>query len=580
MIKVRNIIIAFILGILPEIVFSQTLSKEITVERDIIPEHKDATRLGFTPKISLPPVKIGSIQYSSAGITAKVPSVINVLDPAAYGDSIGVYSWNGYVSAGLFPLLFNSTVSAGYRFINTETTQGGVRLQYDGTVYKKSYEGLNGIDNFIDSQKNIFRNNSVTAGASLQHNFSSLSSLNIDMDYTYVHYNRVSSFGDDIDETDYLYPQINNQGINRLNANIGWNSCISRFDYGISGGVSRFAFVNHGVSIPSRETQWTVDGYLTTEISEKSRIGLNVDFSSIRNNHSSRIDLPYEDDESDINVPVFGPLNSWLLTFLPGYYYQSQDMIFNAGLRVDLSHNTGKALHIAPEVTVAIKPFSQFGLSLHAGGGEMQNTLSFIYDRISKYMSPNFVYSNAHVPITIGANFRMGPINGFHANIYAEYAKANDWLLPVMPYELEVGVFKPMNLSGIMFGAAIGYKYSKYAEFNGSVEFSPQKYEGTGYYLWFDRAKFVVDASIRVTPINPLDLDFSYQLRNGRALTGLNDLVKIGNKSNLCIGATWRFNERFSAFLKGENLLGSNFMEIGFIPSEGINGLAGISYKF
>lgn len=93
---------------------AQQLNKEITVEREVVPIQREATRLGFTPSVSLPPLAMERLSPSTRAITSRVPAGIVVLDPAAWADSIYISPYRGYASIGFMPL-YNAMLSAGYR---------------------------------------------------------------------------------------------------------------------------------------------------------------------------------------------------------------------------------------------------------------------------------------------------------------------------------------------------------------------------------------------------------------------------------------------------------------------------------
>ena len=142
-------------------------------------------------------------------------------------------------------------------------------------------------------------------------------------------------------------------------------------------------------------------------------------------------------------------------------------------------------------------------------------------------------------------------------------------------------------------GIAASYKYRDMVSARVSYETAPQG-EDKGYYLWRDRAKHVVNASVTVTPIKPLDITIGYEYRGNRVtydcvgvkedvIAGYaDDNVKcdLGDVNNLSVGALYRFTPAFSAFARVENILNKKYDILYNIPSQGITGLVGITYKF
>ena len=76
-----------------------------------------------------------------------------------------------------------------------------------------------------------------------------------------------------------------------------------------------------------------------------------------------------------------------------------------------------------------------------------------------------------------------------------------------------------------------------------SVEFAPQK-PGSGYYLWRDRAKMVLEASLAVRPVEKLEVNVGYELRADRAAYGYDgtempEAISLGDASLLSVSARY-----------------------------------------
>ena len=106
---------------------AQSLNKEIKVERDIVPEYRDAERLPISPVISLPAIARPELKYSlvdrHVGVT---PSLFTLPVGNPLIDEPTVYP--GYAAVGYMPLV-NVGVSAGYRFIDNDKTALGAWMQ-------------------------------------------------------------------------------------------------------------------------------------------------------------------------------------------------------------------------------------------------------------------------------------------------------------------------------------------------------------------------------------------------------------------------------------------------------------------
>lgn len=590
----KQLIILAAAAMMPLAGMAQSLNKEITVERDIVPEQREATRIGFTPRVTLRPVTLKQLSYSETGVTARVPASISVLDPAAYADSIYVSPYRGYAAVGFMPR-FNAGLSLGYRIIDTERTRLGAWLQYDGKSYRQTYS----IDLLEDQATGLewhedYKRNTATAAVDFRQLVGSRSAIDVDLDYTFARYN-------------YLWAGGWNQNIHRLNADALWSSGFNDLAYTVGARFSRFAYVNSvpdlsdypfldiakGAGSPVRESNVDVNASLRADFDDNSLAALGVEFSSLSYNHNASLSRTITDLSSSYYYPrPYRPVleelpgfSTWLLRFTPRYRYVSGIATVDLGVKIDLTHNAGKAFHIAPDVTLGLNPSSQFAITLRAGGGEVQNTLGSLYD-VNPYMASVYAYGNSHVPFTIDADITIGPFAGAYLNLFGGYAKANEWLMPAYQY---LDRFIAEDVKGWHAGVAAGYKWRDAVE--ARVAFETASHSDSDptsvYYLWRDRAKFAVDASVRVTPISPLDITLGYNLRSKRQFYYVSTLsmdshvqLPLGSVSDLSAGASWRFNQQLSVFVKGENLLNHKYDLISLIPAQGLTGLAGVSYKF
>lgn len=573
-------------AMLPAIAGAQSLNKEITVERDIVPQQREASRMTFTPRVTLRPVTLKRLSYSETGVTANVPASISTLDPAAYGDSIYMTPYRGYVAVGIGNM-FNPDLSVGYRAVATERTRLNISAQYNGSNYRHTPEAAEG---------NIYlRRHTATGAIDLHQAVGRTSALDAGIDYTFGRFTVPFATWRALREpvADEYW-----QNVNRLNAGLNWSSTINDLYYNIGASFSRFAFGNspvaeaeaYGISYnpdytsrfdradirPMRESVIGVDAAIGARLGESSLAELGVDFSNVSNSHyTNRVDFSVID--KPLPGSVLSPLrrgdavNHWLLRLTPRYRYTSGHATIDLGARIDLTHNAGKAFHIAPDVTIGFNPSSKFAVTVRAGGGEVQNTLSSIYDA-TPYFSPLFAYANSHIPLTLDANITIGPFRGAYVELFGGYARANDWLLPVGGM---MNGCVTEDIRGWHAGAAIGFRYNSLLDFRTSFEAAPSAGDkgNRGYYLWRDLATKVVEASLTVRPIKPLGIDLGYQFRSGR-------FNSLGTVSDLSAGASWRFSQQLTAFLRGENLMNRSYMMLGGVAAQGIHGTVGAAYKF
>lgn len=562
---------------------AQDLNTEVTIEREVVPEERPATRINSNPAISLPDIEAKKLNFSERLITAAPTPGISHLEPASYADSLEFSPFKGYFDLGYFPT-FNLGASAGYKFIHNETTRLNGWLQYDG----KSYDGT-----LSDGTEDTFRDHTVAVGVGLQHRVNLLSTIEVGLRYAFTDFNQPS-----LDE-DY------SQNVNRVDLSAHWHSSHNDVAYNIGLGYGFFGFGKNGIvdvltqegdnALKAvKENRFTVEGGVSMGLDEfdSSKIGLNLDatflhYNAMANTHTV-VDANYFARRFIENE---GSITHGVISLTPYYRYGNETVSARIGAKVEASINSGKAFHIAPDVQLTWTPATLFAASVNFGGGEHHNTLGSLFD-YTHYLAPMYAYENSHIPFTIDARLVFGSWKGFSMEVFGGYARANEWLMPTVISGSDL-TFNAIDIKGWHAGIAASYKYRDMVTARVSYEAAPQSFEKS-YYLWRDRAKSVINASVTVTPISPLDVTISYEYRGNRATydwsgveTSIFDIPvdvyekrDLGDVNNLSIGGVYRFTPAFSVFAQVENILDEKYQILYNIPSQGLSGLVGITYKF
>ena len=107
---------------MPGAMTADDLNKEITVEKDIVPQEREASRLNRLPQLSLSPVQAKKLSWTDRAIAAPVTNDISVLAPASYAASIARSPYRGYIDLGYFPAM-QLGLSAGLAAIRRQSVQ-------------------------------------------------------------------------------------------------------------------------------------------------------------------------------------------------------------------------------------------------------------------------------------------------------------------------------------------------------------------------------------------------------------------------------------------------------------------------
>ena len=109
------------------------LNKEITLEKDFVPEVKKAVKKNTLPAVKkvTPPAKT-AVNYSDWANPIDVPTSIPTMMPYGYRTAHNFSNKRGYLAVG-GGLAANFAGSAGYRILDKENTTLGVWLQHNST---------------------------------------------------------------------------------------------------------------------------------------------------------------------------------------------------------------------------------------------------------------------------------------------------------------------------------------------------------------------------------------------------------------------------------------------------------------
>lgn len=562
--------------------WAQDLHKDITVEQAVTPAKREASRITVLPTVQLTPVKAASLNYSSKVVTTNVPNTFTTLDPVAWGDKLYTSPYRGYFDLGIGMPVYLGGVSAGYRMVDNDRTRLSAWGQYNGDVYKR--------------EKVTWHDHTASLGLDLHQTIGSRSTLDGGVNYTYGFHDMPGDLGRF------------SQSTSRINASVLFSSSHSGLSYNAGLKYQHFGFYNPHIPGVDQSTLPDIlndpyNGYEPVrqnliglslagriETGASSHAGIDIDANLLATGKYYEASIPYFEDED--MIPMRSRKTA-LVTLNPYFETHSQSATLRIGAEVDFSKNSGKAFHIAPDVTLAWHGSQIFGIELRGHGGSQMNSLASLYD-ISPYMNGSIAYRHSHIPYALDAKIAFGPFFGGSIELFGGYARANDWLMPVVNSIYPAGaVWQPVDICGYHYGVKIGYDNGKNLAVSVKYEGAPGKWD-RAYYEWRDRARHVINAELKVRPVEKLLITAGYEFRAGRSCyayteepTMICDLemwtperVSMGVVGNLSVGAGYSFTDRLTLFARGENLLGRKCVYIGGRPMQSANVMIGAALKF
>lgn len=562
---------AAVAGMLSMAAAAQDLTKEITVDKEIVPEQRAVTRLNATPRLVAPTVESRPLSMSDRLAGATVPVTVERLEPAkGEVDSVAAGK-RGYAVIGYFPV-YNLAASAGYRFVDNASLSLGAWLQYDGVSYKEKDAA---------GDKLTYKRNNITLGADIGYRVDSRKRVAALVAYSFMSVSRP------------WLTEADDQGVHRLWIDGEFSGAGNECDYriGLTGGYTGFT---RGGRLPFamplspadlkavNEIDFGLKGGVSSKEDGAGFFGLNLSAVFNRYNHFATWRISPSGGDVD-----FKGGDSELLgvaTFNPYWNVAGGDFSALLGVDVDLAVNSGRFANIAPNLRVAWSPSSARSIVsayLTATGGVHANTLGSLLD-FTPYVSSVFGYKHSRIPVDALAGVNIGPFRGVSLELRAGYSIADDWLVPVVIDGSNL--WHKADVKGWRAGATLRYASGLIKSAALSYDYSPNKGD-KGYYMWRDRACHVLNAELVVAPMPRLDVTAGFESRWGRrcydvSSDGDGRVLSLGRSNNLSVGALYRFDERLSFFLRGENLLNTRSWILYDIPCQGVTGLLGASYIF
>ncbi len=560
---------------------AQTLTKEIVIEREVEATLPDASRISSYPTLIQPQVPTSRLPFFDTTAATRVPGMLTTLEPAEGQPAYTLTPYRGYASLGYFPA-YNLGISAGYAIISDSRTSLNAWTQFNGSSYKDQYD------------ESLSRNK-VTIGADFAHLFGGSRRLNISADFSYDAYNRPWETIDD------------NHHATEFDINAAWSARAKAMAYYVTAGFNHFGLSGEEVGFAAGldkiagvgQNIVKVSGGAAYFLSEQSSLNAHVGVSFV---HDSRYNTIINMPAGGLTAPVLMPGDGetmGLITFAPSYRYSAGAFSTSIGAKVQLTTNTGKTFHVAPDVKFNVRPASTFAATLAIGGGEHINKLSALHS-INPYMSVAQSFKFSEVPLTANLAVTVGPFYGASVELFGGYTIANDWLMPdvaeitgapgvetAADRAIYGNMFTRVDLRALHYGAKLAWKYNKNIAASVKYTGAPGSYRHS-YYLNADRARHVVEAKVEVTPIAPLTVEASIDWRAGRSIYshwGIAEEAEpqkydLRNASSLNIGATYRFNDWVSAFAHVENILGRRAYMYNMLEQQGVHGLVGAAIKF
>lgn len=589
---------------------AQDLNKEITIDRDIVPAQRAAARPVVFPSVIPPSLTPVTLTMGETDRPVGITPGISPYEPAADNGAFPVTPWRGYADLGYFPLA-DIGLSAGYAIIDKEATRLDIWLQADHRSYKSPDGHPLKVTRWEDfSWKTL----DIAGGVKFSQRFGRHNLLKVTTDLGYS----TTSVPDLWHNREGVTTDLPADAApSRSLGNFRWHidgmftgRAGERITYAVGAGFGLFNNRSQQLmmSVPDdntlpktvNQTSARLDASLRHQTTGNVALGIKVEGEML--SYSSFLTPALMGAAiADREIIIPGGKTLAQIDFIPAVEYNGGSFYGKAGARLGLSVNSGSSFHIAPDILVGVNPSASFGAWVKLRGGVQGNSLEDLFFR-SRYADPRLAYDLSNVAFTGQLGVRVGPFKGASLTLTADYAAANDWLMPLQ-VEDHAGnlynLFAPSKIRAIKFGAEIAWQYRSLLTLALSYECNPGDGDNHAWLYWADRARHVAGASLSVTPISPLTIDLGFTARLDRrewmesagGMEQINDQDyilnqpyatshKLGDLTNLWAGASWRFTPSLTVFARFDNILSKRAQLVFGVPNQGFTGLFGLGYKF
>lgn len=274
------------------------------------------------------------------------------------------------------------------------------------------------------------------------------------------------------------------------------------------------------------------------------------------------------------------------LNLNPHYRLENDDWKMRIGAQVDMAFGFGKKFRAAPDVAIEYNFSDSYILYAQAKGGKLQNDFRRLeafcpYGQVIPQLDATYEQLNAAL------GFKASPITGLWFNLYGGYQNLKDDLFfqPVgfgfsTSEQYQMLSISQWNTSNIYAGAEVSYDYKNIFSFSASgvyrdwdtkddTPFSTQK-------VLAYKPAFEANLHIDIHPISSVLLNLGYQHVSREKVEN----AKVNPVNNLYLGGSYEFFRGISVYVRINNLLNKDYQYYWGYPTEGINFIGGVSFKF
>jgi len=521
-----------------------TLSRTVVVEQEYNPDIMDASKVNVLPKVAPPTVSKKTVEYDAtlmpAGTipasTMQAYTGIESLEKAQRG-----YARLGYGNYG------NLDARANYLFILPNSDKLNLNFHMDGMNGKLDAPGL--------QEKWDARYYRTHVGMNYVHAFRKVD-LNVAGNFGLSNFNFLPGSAD------------NKQKFLSGDVHFGVKSTSDDLPLQFHA-ETNLMFYERQHDIQNQDAQ---EAMIRTKagakgsISDEQFVGIDLAMDNVF----------YKNNRFDDYTAV--ELN-------PYYLFQNEDWKIRLGAHVDFAFGFGKTFRVSPDVTAQYTFSDSYVLYAQATGGRQSNDFRRL-EILSPYGQSETQLDATYEQLNAALGFKTSPVTGLWFNLYGGYQDLKNNLASIAITENPNYVISPSylgllqgNMHNIYAGAEISYSYKDIVSFSVSGvyrDWKVAKAEDYGEAMLAYKPSFEANIHADIRPVSSVLINFGYQHATRE---------KVGNEcvdpvGNLYLGGSYEVFEGISIYARANNLLNKDYQYYWGYPTEGINFVGGVSFRF
>ena len=263
------------------------------------------------------------------------------------------------------------------------------------------------------------------------------------------------------------------------------------------------------------------------------------------------------------------------LSLTPYYACEAGGWKLRAGAHLDPTFCFGQELRVSPDVLVQYAFPARVVLYAQAKGGRLLNDFRRL-EALNPYASPAGQLAPTYERLNAAVGIRVGTLSGFGLHVFGGYQYLEDDTYLGMAGEgFDALPLATWDTENAYVGAELGYSYRDIVTFSarGTYRHWSATDDGDLAGVLAFKPSFEGDFKVEVHPISPLRVHVGYRHAEREG-------DHIDPVSNLYAGATYDLFSGLGVYLRLDNLLDKDYRYDWYYPTQGINFLGGVTFRF